>query len=226
MEVLKILLIRHAESLWNRQSRMQGRGEDDLTDLGKRQVERLANRLLAEAWYPSHIYSSPLKRAQQTTEILFDVFEANSAQFLCNRWEIRYANELQEFQNGVFEGLTWTEAKERYAELCNQLEFTPDWIPIPEAESLQEGRDRAHQFVQTLLQQHHNGDRIWVVTHSWIMQHLIAELLGCDRTWGIYAAHTSLFEFWLDRSRWHRVDQNRFNSSLWQIHRFNDCKHL
>ncbi|WP_390883460.1 hypothetical protein [Kovacikia minuta] len=54
------------------------------------------------------------------------------------------------------------------------------------------------------------------------MQHLVAELLGCDRSWRLRVGNTALFEFWVDQSRWHRQDQNRFNTDLWQIRRFND----
>lgn len=242
--VLKLLFIRHAQSTGNVEKRMQGHGEFELSTAGRQQAEKLARRLLEEAWLPTHVYSSPLKRASQTTQILVESFQTaplpaavsdlidatvpTSDELEPKQREIaiELSDELKEFQNGIFQGLTWAEAIAQYPELCQALESSPDWIPIPQAETLEEARSRARQFMQALLQRHRNGDRIWIVTHSWIMQHLIAELMECDRSWRLRATNTALFEFWIDRDRWDRSDQNRFNTDLWQVRRFNDSQHL
>jgi broad specificity phosphatase PhoE len=247
MKPLKLLFIRHAHSVGNQQKRMQGNGEFDLTPEGRQQAEKLAKRLLAEAWRPTCVYSSPLKRAVQTTELLLAPFllaplpaivsdlvdeELDAAMDTLTPSQavpeipVFYADELREFQNGIFEGLTWAEAQQRYPDLCHALEQTPDWIQIPGAESLEKARARARQFIQRLLHHHTDDEQIWIISHSWILQHLIAELLGCDRSWRIHARNTALFEFWIDQSRWQRTDQNRFNTDLWQIRRFNDYQHL
>lgn len=243
--VLKLLFIRHAQSTGNLEKRMQGHGEFELSELGRQQAEKLARRLLAEAWIPSHVYSSPLKRAAETTQILVDYFRTAPLPAAVSDLidatvtvpleeveagppaiAIEYADELKEFQNGIFQGLTWAEAMSQYPDLCHALESSPDWIPIPQAETLEAARSRAHQFIQRLLNRHQNGDHVWIISHSWIMQHLIAELLECDRSWRLRASNTALFEFWIDRDRWGRTDQNRFNTDLWQVRRFNDCQHL
>ncbi len=245
MKALKLLFIRHAQSTGNQQKRMQGNGNYELSPEGQQQAEKLAHRLFLESWWPSHIYSSPLLRAAQTAEILrthalsaplpslvsdlVDGIEAEPAPAAVTSAPlvaVEYADELREFQNGIFEGLTWEEARQQYPELCHQLETTADWIQIPGAESLLEARARAHQFIQSLLLRHQNGDQIWVVSHSWILQHLIAELLGCERSWRLHARNTALFEFWIDQSRWSQGAESRFNTDLWQIRRFNDCYHL
>jgi broad specificity phosphatase PhoE len=242
-KVLKLLFIRHAQSKGNVEKRMQGHGDFELSDLGRQQAEKLSKHLLAESWRPNHVYSSPLKRAAQTTEILLSSFqsatlpatvsdlidpatEAPDDKPIRRSIVVKYADELKEFQNGIFKGLTWSEALSRYPDLCRKLEASADWIQIPEAESLNDARDRARNFMQRLLNLHKDGDQIWIISHSWIMQHLIAELLGCDRSWRLRASNTALFEFWIDRSRWHLNNQNRFNTDLWQIRRFNDSRHL
>lgn len=243
-KVLKLLFIRHAQSTGNVQRRMQGHGDFELSEVGKQQAEKLAKHLLAESWRPSHVYTSPLKRTLQTTEILLSSFQsavlpATVSDLIDSATEapsedkpirrpilIEHADELKEFQNGVFKGLTWAEAQSRYPDLCRKLEASPDWIQIPEAESLYDARDRAKKFIHRVFEKHKDGEQIWIISHSWILQHLIAELLGCDRSWRLRASNTALFEFWIDRSRWHLNNQNRYNTDLWQIRRFNDVRHL
>jgi len=224
---------------------MQGHGEFGLSKTGIHQAEKLAQRLLTDGHLPTHVYSSPLQRAAQTTQILLDhivvsrlpaavsdlidqdgVASMDAPEDGGSPLSVEYADELKEFQNGIFQGLTWAEAIHSYPELCHTLELSPDWIPIPGAESLQDARSRSQQFIQKVLQRHRNGDLVWIVTHSWILQHLIAELMGCDRSWRMHANNTGIFEFWIDHSRWLMADQNRFNTDLWQVRRFNDCHHL
>ncbi|BAU15188.1 phosphoglycerate mutase [Leptolyngbya sp. NIES-3755] len=243
-KVLKLLFIRHAQSIGNIEKRMQGHGDYELSPLGRQQAERLAKHLKTESWRPSHVYSSPLKRAAQTTEILLSYFQkphlpAAVSDLIDPELEnspedeptprkipIEYAEELKEFQNGIFQGLTWAEAQSRYPDLCRKLETSPDWIPIPEAETLNQARDRSRQFIDRIIKRHRDGDQLWIISHSWILQHLIAELLGSDRSWRLRAHNTAMFEFWVDRSRWELQNQNRFNTDLWQIRRFNDFRHL
>ena len=243
---LKLLFMRHAQSVGNQQHRMEGLSDSGLSQAGKIQAGKLAQRLRQEFWLPSHIYCSPLARALQTLELLLEPYrvglpaidpsdsDVDSVPIILDRFDssahspliLRFASELQEFQNGVFRGLTWAEAKVRYPDLCKTLESSRDWIPIPEAESVQSGRDRAQRFVHHILTHHKNGDCLWIISHSWILEHLIAVLLGCDRTWKIHIPNTALFEFWLDCSRWRQSGQTLFNNELWQIQRFQDCQHL
>lgn len=226
MEYLKLLFIRHAESVGNVQQRMQGHGESELSALGQQQADKLAQRLWKMGGSPTQIYTSPLKRAVQTIERVTAAKPMTEQPAANHSSGIIYSDDLKEFQNGIFAGLTWAEARSQYPDLCAELETSSDWIAIPGAESLQDARDRAQRFIQQILTHHTSGETIWVMTHSWILQHLVAALLGCDRTWQIAASYTAIFEFWIERSRWNTVDHNRFNSELWHIRRFNDTQHL
>ncbi|MGI0493483.1 histidine phosphatase family protein [Alkalinema pantanalense CENA528] len=239
MQFLKLLFIRHAESTGNIERRMQGQGEYPLTEHGKIQAEKLGQALLKEGWIPTHVYSSPLRRTLQTTKLALAPFQSYPPAYISDLTNapsapdlepepviITYMDDLKEFHNGIFQGLTWSEARTRYPDLCHKLESTPDWIPVPEAETLQEIRDRAHRFIQKILTRHKNGDRLWIVTHSGFLPHLIAEVLGVDRSWRISSHNTAMFEFWIDHDRWHLDNENRYNTDLWQIRRFNDHRHL
>jgi broad specificity phosphatase PhoE len=271
---LKLLFVRHGQSTGNVEKRMQGQGEYDLTPIGRQQAAQLALRLRSEGWHPTSVYSSPLRRALQTAEILVApvgdpaqplpsiVSELTDTDFAPRASEFRghdaaksaldkselgnslvgpmvdgrsetmgnpitLASELAEFQNGIFQGLTWAEAQAQYPDLCHTLEASPDWLQIPGAETLLQARQRSKQFVEQLVARHSPGDQVLIVSHSWILQHLIASLLGTDRAWRLPIHNTARFEFWVDQSRWSRIaPETRLNTDLWQIRRFNDDRHL
>lgn len=236
--MLKLLLLRHAESLGNQAGQMEGWQSTPLSDQGWQQATALGQRLVMAGWQPTHIYCSPLRRAAETLQGMAAQFGwlttadpavpgADGAfTALQLPQPLIWSEELKEYQNGIFQGLTWAEAQQRYPDLCQRLETSPDWLPIPGAETLEAGRARATRFVEAMLERHQDGDRIWVISHHWLLQHLISSLLGCDRTWGLTIPPTALFEFSLDRQRWQTTDVNRWNSELWQIESFNDCQHL
>ncbi len=212
---MKLLLIRHAESIGNQEQRLQGHADFALSTTGQLQAAKLAAYLSSESWLPTHVYSSPLQRALQTAQIL-----------LRSRQEvtIQTCEALKELDNGIFQGLTWAEAQSHYPELCRSLTTSPEWLPIPGAESPLQVRDRARSFWHALLTQHQNSDQIWIVTHGGLLLYLMAALLGSDRVWGLDIGPTARFEFWLDRDRWHCEDENLANTTLWQIRHFNEYR--
>ncbi|NER78394.1 MAG: histidine phosphatase family protein [Leptolyngbya sp. SIO1D8] len=246
--MLKLLFIRHGESTGNREKRMTSHLDDGLTAMGQVQCQHLAQSLYEQGWQPSHIYTSPLRRAIESldyllqpwnwplpTELYRDLTIAQGHSFLTPELyplsplaspPITASEQLTEFQAGIFTGLTWAEAKQQYPQLCYMLEKSQDWVAIPHAETPLEGRERASQFIGQLLANHRVGDTVWIISHHWIMEHLIACLMGCDRTWQIAIPNTALFEFWLDRDRWLKTGMPLGISDLWQIKRFCDARHL
>ena len=217
--MLTLIFIRHAESIGNQQYRMQGHADYALSDQGWEQARCLAQRLAAEFRPPTCLYSSPIRRAKQTAQVLLECQPPSVS--------LMYDDRLCEGHQGIFQGLTWAEACERYPDLCHQLEASLDCIPIPSAETPSEVRQRAISWLEDILGRHQDGDRLWVVAHEWILYHLISGLLGSDRTWQIPISHTGLFEFSLNLPRWSELGVEVLaNSSLWQLSRFNDVQHL
>lgn len=215
---MKILFLRHAESLGNCEQRMIGQLEDHLSDQGRQQASQLGSVLVQQVWQPTHLYSSPLQRAFQTAQLLSQAWPQDS-----HRPALETVDALKEIHPGIFQGLTWSQAQAQYPELCVALERSPTWIPIPGAESLAVVRDRAHGFIQMLLKGHENGDRIWAVTHGGLLPYLISELFGSPKVWGLEIPSLALFEFEVHLNYWESQDQNCHNPTLWQIHRFNQC---
>jgi broad specificity phosphatase PhoE len=218
---MDLMMIRHAESVGNREYRIQGRVDYALSEQGIEQAHALGQFLVNQCWKPTHIYVSPLQRTIHTAEILRD--------YWATRGEVvalAHCLELQEVNNGILEGLTWAEAQMKHPSLCKALMGAADWIPIPEAESWTEVRVRAQSLTHRLIAQHQNSDRIWLVSHGGFLQYAVSTLLGSDRTWGLSIPPTAIFEFEIDLERWDDSGQMRHNALLWRIQRFNDVGHL
>ncbi len=207
------MLIRHGESVGNAAGRFEGQMSTPLSVKGQWQASQLANYLQAQG-SPTCLYSSPLRRAVETANYLMPITGG----------ELQLESALQELHQGIFQGLTWSEANQQYPHICAALLSTLDYQPIPGAETLMAAHRRALVWCHTLWQRHTPGDLIWMVTHSGFMQQLISVLLGCDRSWQIPIGHTALFEFWLLKPT--PTSQSQHNPEHWKIIRFNETPHL
>ena len=96
-----VLLVRHGETKWNALGKFQGCKDIELSDEGIFQANFLRNRLENSFDY---IYSSPLKRALNTANIICSNMEINTV----------IAPALREIDFGAWEGLTINEIKELY----------------------------------------------------------------------------------------------------------------
>jgi broad specificity phosphatase PhoE len=120
MAALKLLLVRHGQSQGNGEGRMEGWHSTALTDLGQQQAQRLGQYLAATRWPPTQIYCSPLLRATATLEAMVSGFVGASSDSepadllpqLATATVLR--EELKENNQGIFNGLTWAEACDRY----------------------------------------------------------------------------------------------------------------
>lgn len=218
---MDIMIIRHAESVGNREYRIQGRVDYALSEQGIEQAHALGQFLVNQCWKPTHIYVSPLQRTVHTAEILRDYWATRG-----DVVALTHCSELQEVNNGILEGLTWAEAQMRHPSLCTELMEAADWIPIPAAESWTEVRARAESLTRRLMAQHHNHDRLWLVSHGGFLQYVVSSLLSSNRTWGLSIPPTAIFEFEIDLERWEESGQVPHNALLWRIRRFNEVGHL
>ncbi len=224
MAYLKILFIRHAQSLGNVQGQMEGQYSTALSELGHTQAQQLKAYLTTQD-LPTHIYVSSLLRANQTIQPLVTSLQQHNHPFRSQQTDA-----LRELHQGIFQGLTWAEAQSKYPDVCAKLLSSVTWQPVPEAESLVDARARARSWMKHILDKHPPGDVIWAVSHEGFLQQLISVMMGCDRTWRIPIPHTALFEFWLAstqyQNQWQSLQGDRFNPEFWVLKRFNDCSHL
>jgi 2,3-bisphosphoglycerate-dependent phosphoglycerate mutase len=155
----EILLVRHGETLWNQQGRMQGQHDSPLTATGLHQARQLARRLAQTPF--TALYSSDLGRAHQTARCIADE----------TGHEILADEGLRERNFGIFEGLTNTEIKLRYPE-------DHELFAKRDPHYVMAGGESATQFMARVMATldriaaTHNGDTVVVVTHGLVLDAL------------------------------------------------------
>lgn len=173
---MKLLLIRHGQSNGNTRKIIQGWGDAELTEEGLRQAECVAERLATRRGI-SALYSSPLKRAQQT------------AQAIGRRLSLQpiLRSDLREIHFGDVDGLTVDEFKDRYPHLYSEWEERKNsdfrW---PGGESREEFWSRVVGAMEKIVTAHASED-IVVVAHSGAIGcYLSHALTGHPRRWVDY----------------------------------------
>jgi broad specificity phosphatase PhoE len=151
---VEIVLVRHGATDWNLQGRCQGSSDRELSEAGIRQAGQIADLLGNEKL--SAIYSSHLRRARQTAELISQPHDL----------PVRIAEDLRELDHGELEGLTFNEIKARYAEFLSRWRSEPADICVPGGERLADVAERAWNGLNEIVQRHPDAARILVVSHN------------------------------------------------------------
>ncbi len=106
---MKLILLRHGESQWNLENRFTGWKDVPLTDTGTHEATFSGNQLRKLNININSIYTSLLKRATQTTDIVADIIEFPKG-------EIQYDWRLNERHYGALQGLNKSETAAKYGE--------------------------------------------------------------------------------------------------------------
>lgn len=149
---MRIYLTRHGQTTGDVEDRYGGAYDDELTNKGKVQAQELADKLSDSGI--QILFCSPLKRAQQTAEIL-------KTKLNC---EIKTMNDLRERnKNGILTGMTKSEAKIKYPELVEKLKDYK--IQIEDAESQDDFAERIRKAFNEIIS-NENYSTIGIVTHG------------------------------------------------------------
>ncbi|MBX9960865.1 MAG: histidine phosphatase family protein [Burkholderiaceae bacterium] len=172
----RILAIRHGETAWNVDTRIQGHLDIPLNDTGRWQAQRLARALAARDAIHA-VYSSDLQRARETAQAIA----------VATGTPLRTHAGLRERGFGLFEGKTYAEIEQTWPEESEHWRRrTPDWQPPQGGESLLQVRARILQTLQELAAPH-AGQQIVLVAHGGVMDQLYRLATGQDlqapRTW-------------------------------------------
>ena len=213
---MRLVFVRHAESIGNVEGRWQGHSDYPLSNLGYIQAKQLERHLKARRFVPTHIYTSPLRRASQTADILVKSWSGDVTE-----WD-----ELKEFDVGLVSGLTREEAQRKLPHVDFDIEESRQLAGVEGAESLIARRDRGKRIVDKLVADHKNKNTVLVVSHGGILQHAIAALLGTRRVWGYTTRNTALFDFDVDTENWNGEGEQLIRTTVCRINRFNDITHL
>ncbi|XP_013599331.1 PREDICTED: phosphoglycerate mutase-like protein 4 [Brassica oleracea var. oleracea] len=201
----EIVVVRHGETSWNAERKIQGHIDVELNDAGRQQAVRVAERLSKEPRI-SYVYSSDLKRAFETAQII-------AAK--CGNLEVITDPDLRERHLGDMQGLVYQEASKAF--LSNRTD-----VDIPGGgESLDKLYDRCTSALQRIGDKH-KGERVVVVTHG-----------GAVRSYTALGVIRSLYERARPKAR--KVDKilntsvnvfRLFDGDKWRIHVWGDVTHL
>ncbi|HND48503.1 MAG TPA: alpha-ribazole phosphatase [Anaerolineales bacterium] len=182
---MKLFLTRHGQTDWNIARRYQGHSNTELNQVGIRQAEQLAKRLLAETIHA--IYSSDLSRAMTTAEIIANAQEQAPVFRSDMRW--------RELSFGNWEGMTYREMSAHSPELFDAWMKDSLTISTPNGETHRQLAERV-QAAFDEIKAKHKEETVLVVGHSGSMQTLLALLLGVDlsRYWQFRVSQASLSE--------------------------------
>ena len=199
---LRLLLLRHGESAWNRERRYQGWTDTPLSPEGLVQAEAAARELKEHAF--AAVYASPLRRARDTA----------AAIAAPHGLPVETDPAFKELGFGRWEGLTLDEARARDAALFEGWVKTPHLVSPPEGESLTQARERVLAGLER-LRAGHQDETVCLVAHGISVRILILEALGLglDRIWSLHSAPTGISEL-------------EFRDDWTALHRMNTLVHL
>jgi len=147
--VTTLLLVRHGETDWNAEGRLQGHTDRPLTDVGRRQAAQLADELAGHGI--AAVYASDLARARETAEIVAARLGL----------PVRLDPGLREKNWGTWEGLTPAER---------------DGVELV-GETTEAHRERTLAALRRICARH-PGERVLVVTHGGSLRRVQAAVLG------------------------------------------------
>ncbi len=170
---MRILLVRHGETEWNVANRIQGRKDSPLTKKGRRQILRVANKLLK--YNIDVIYTSSLGR---TAESAYGI----ARKIKC---PLQADKRLLQKKWGVIEGMSKMEVFRRFpesgyssdGELTN-LDKRYNFVPAG-GESWPEFQKRLKSFID-YLKEEHSTETVLIIVHRTVASLILGMLLGLD----------------------------------------------
>ena len=187
---MRLVIVRHGESEWNRIGRYQGQMDAPLSAQGADQAAALAERLQRE--HLDAIFTSPLQRAAHTAQAI--------ARFHPN---VPFMQEpaLLEIHHGDWQGRMIDDITSHYAKELREWRMFPTRSQFPNGESFSNILKRVLDFKQTLIQ-FYPDKNVLVSTHDVVVKILVADALGMNmdcinRIW-VTNASISVIEYGVD----------------------------
>ncbi len=178
MSVTRIIAVRHGETAWNVDTRIQGQLDIGLNDRGLWQAERVGQALADEAI--DRIYSSDLQRAHTTAQAIARRTANPAAR------EVQLHTGLRERGFGTFEGETWADIAEKWPDESRRWKQRDPHFAPPGGETPTQLLARVQATVDDIASRH-PGEHIVLVAHGGVMDMLYRlatrQELHAPRTW-------------------------------------------
>tara|TARA_R110002167_G_scaffold144413_3_gene334593 strand:- start:4233 stop:4838 length:606 start_codon:yes stop_codon:yes gene_type:complete len=162
---MRVHLIRHGQTNWNKEKRVQGHAESTLTLEGKQQAAALAPAL--KAYNIAKVYCSSSVRTRETAAILFAEPSL----------PIEYCDELREIFLGPWEGLLQSEIRELYPEDFAHFWNAPERFKQEGAELFDAVQQRGLMQLKRILSAHATED-VAIVSHGVLIKSILCALEG------------------------------------------------
>lgn len=162
---MQLILIRHGQTDWNKEYRVQGQSNLPLNESGIVQAEAIAQALKDEK--VEAIYSSPLSRAFGTAQAVSELHQV----------EITTITELQEMDVGETDGLYYPDLKTKYPDFFRLWTVDAPQARFPGGETLPELQERCWGAIQNIITKNHK-DTIVVASHFFALLTILCKVLG------------------------------------------------
>lgn len=198
----RFILVRHGETDWNREGRIQGQLDSPLSAQGTAQAGSVAARLQREAF--DALVCSDLGRARRTAEIIA----------LRTGHEVVADARLRERHYGIFQGLTRDEARAAHPQAYAAYEAGGIDEALPAGESMRQCFERNLACLEALAARH-SGARVVVVGHGGVLDGLHRHVLGL--------AHAGEGAFAIVNAS---LNWFSHEGGVWGLERWGDVEHL
>lgn len=181
---MKIMLVRHGETYWNASGKIQGRSDIELSPTGIEQARILAEFCPFER--ADAVYSSDLKRAKRTAEILAEKFGLS----------VQSVPELREVSFGDWEGNNFDNLQKTEPENVEKFFKRPDELKIPNGETFAELQARAMVGLKKIIAAHANDENSQIIigAHGAVNRAILCAILDIPlrKMWAISQFNTAV----------------------------------
>lgn len=168
----KIILLRHGETVWNREGRYQGKQDSPLTPKGELQAKENAKKIKNHIADLDEvvIYASPLGRAKSTAEIICNEMGIDPKRIV-------FDTRIEEFGYGIFEGKTKAFCQTEYTQIFLEREANKWRYQIEGGESYALVTQRLHAWLSELK----SDQTLLVIAHEMVNRALRGLYLGLKK---------------------------------------------
>ena len=199
---MRLIVVRHCETGWNRERRFQGWQDSPLSDHGCAQAGAVS-RALAEQKLGA-VYASPLGRAVQTAEVIARAHGLS----------VTPDPAFKEMSFGAWEGLGVDEVRLAFPDDFATWRTEPHRASFGGPETIEDVRARALAGLER-LQQAHEGETVVLVSHGVVVRLIVLDALGLpsSRLWAVHAEPAGITEI-------------EYRPGWTTVHRMNTRQHL